>query len=129
MRKDLISNGIPIVTKIIIFIFLLSGSFHLINPGVFQALVPPILGIQNFWIISSGILEIACAIGLVTKQKWAPNLTVGVLIVIWVGNWWYAIDVTWNLESSWLLILGSWLRLPLQIPLIQWALRSPVKKI
>jgi uncharacterized membrane protein len=129
MRKDLISNGIPIGTKIIIFIFLLSGSFHLINPGVFQALVPPILGIQNFWIISSGILEIACAIGLVTKQKWAPNLTVGVLIVIWVGNWWYAIDVTWNLESSWLLILGSWLRLPLQIPLIQWALRSPVKKI
>ena len=128
MRKDLISNGIPIGTKIIIFIFLLSGSFHLINPGVFQALVPPILGIQNFWIISSGILEIACAIGLVTKQKWAPNLTVGVLIVIWVGNWWYAIDVTWNLESSWLLILGSWLRLPLQIPLIQWALRSPVKK-
>jgi uncharacterized membrane protein len=129
MRKDLISNGIPIGTKILIFIFLLSGSFHLINPGVFQALVPPILGIQNFWIISSGILEIACAIGLVTKQKWAPNLTVGVLIVIWVGNWWYAIDVTWNLESSWLLILGSWLRLPLQIPLIQWALRSPVKKI
>ena len=129
MRKDLISNGIPIGTKIIIFIFLLSGSFHLINPGVFQALVPPILGIQNFWIISSGILEIACAIGLVTKQKWAPNLTVGVLIVIWVGNWWYAIDVTWNLESSWLLVLGSWLRLPLQIPLIQWALRSPVKKI
>ena len=129
MRKDLISNGIPMGTKIIIFIFLLSGSFHLINPGVFKALVPPILGIQNFWIISSGILEIACAIGLVTKQKWAPNLTVGVLIVIWVGNWWYAIDVTWNLESSWLLILGSWLRLPLQIPLIQWALRSPVKKI
>ena len=129
MRKDLISNGIPIGTKIIIFIFILSGSFHLINPGVFQALVPPILGIQNFWIISSGILEIACAIGSVTKQKWAPNLTVGVLIVIWVGNWWYAIDVTWNLESSWLLILGSWLRLPLQIPLIQWALRSPVKKI
>ena len=129
MRKDLISNGIPIGTKIIIFIFLLSGSFHLINPGVFQALVPPILGIQNFWIISSGILEIACAIGLVTKQKWAPKLTAGVLLVIWVGNWWYAIDVTWNLESSWLLILGSWLRLPLQIPLIQWALRSPVKKI
>jgi len=49
------------------------------------------------------------------------------LIVIWVGNWWYAIDVTFNLESSWFLIIGSWLRLPLQIPLIQWALRTPVK--
>ena len=123
------AKNLPISTKIIIFIFLLSGSFHLINPGVFYALIPPILGMQNLWIVLSGILEIICAIGLVTKQKWAPKLTAGVLLVIWVGNWWYAIDVTWNLESSWLLILGSWLRLPLQIPLIQWALRSPVKKI
>ena len=122
-------KNLPIGSKIIIFIFLLSGSFHLIDPGVFYALIPPILGMQNLWIVLSGILEIVCAIGLVTKQKWAPKLTAGVLIVIWVGNWWYAIDVTWNLESSWLLILGSWLRLPLQIPLIQWALRSPVKKI
>ncbi len=123
------AKNLPIGSKIIIFIFLLSGSFHLIDPGVFYALIPPILGMQNLWIVLSGILEIVCAIGLVTKQKWAPKLTAGVLLVIWVGNWWYAIDVTWNLESSWLLILGSWLRLPLQIPLIQWALRSPVKKI
>ena len=120
-------KDLPIGTKIIIFIFLLSGSFHLINPGVFQALVPPILGTQNFWIILSGILEIVCAIGLLTRQKWAPKFTALILIAIWVGNWWYAIDVTFNLESSWFLILGSWLRLPLQIPLIQWALRSPVK--
>ena len=123
------AKNLPIGSKIIIFIFLLSGSFHLIDPGVFYALIPPILVMQNLWIVLSGILEIVCAIGLVTKQKWAPKLTAGVLLVIWVGNWWYAIDVTWNLESSWLLILGSWLRLPLQIPLIQWALRSPVKKI
>jgi uncharacterized membrane protein len=127
MSKVVEIKDLPIGTKIIIFIFLLSGSFHLINPGVFQALVPPILGMQNFWIISSGILEIACAIGLLTKQKWAPKFTALVLFVIWVGNWWYAIDVTFNLESSWFLILGSWLRLPLQIPLIQWALRTPVK--
>jgi len=123
------AQNLPIGSKIIIFIFLLSGSFHLIDPGIFYALIPPILGMQNFWIASTGIIEIVCAIGLVTKQKWAPKLTAGVLLVIWVGNWWYAIDVTWNLESSWLLILGSWLRLPLQIPLIQWALKSPVKKI
>jgi uncharacterized membrane protein len=131
VRNNLLveAKNLPIGTKIIIFIFLLSGSFHLINPGVFQALVPPILGMQNFWIISSGILEIVCAIGLLTKQKWAPKLTAAVLLVIWVGNWWYAIDVTWNLESSWILIIGSWLRLPLQIPLIQWALRSPVKNL
>ena len=127
MSKVVEIKDLPIGTKIIIFIFLLSGSFHLINPGVFQALVPPFLGTESLWILGSGILEIACAIGLLTKQKWAPKFTALVLFVIWVGNWWYAIDVTFNLESSWFLILGSWLRLPLQIPLIQWALRSPVK--
>jgi uncharacterized membrane protein len=127
MEKGLALKDLPIGTKIIIFIFLLSGSFHLVNPGVFQALVPPILGTQNFWIILSGILEIVCAIGLLTRQKWAPKFTAFILMAIWVGNWWYAIDVTFNLESSWFLIIGAWLRLPLQIPLIQWALRSPVK--
>ena len=126
MKLGLSLKGLPIGTNIIIFIFLLSGSFHLINPGVFRALVPPILGMQNFWIISSGITEIIAAIGILTKQKWAPKFTALVLFVIWVGNWWYAIDVTFNLESSWFLIIGSWLRLPLQIPLIQWALRTPV---
>ena len=129
MKTGLVVKELPVGTKILILIFLVSGSFHLINPGVLQALVPPILRMQNFWIISSGILELVCAIGLLTKQKWAPKLTAAVLLVIWVGNWWYAIDVTWNLESSWILIIGSWLRLPLQIPLIQWALRSPVKNL
>ena len=127
MKLGLSLKGLPIGTNVIIFIFLLSGSFHLINPGVFRALVPPILGTQNFWIISSGITEIIAAIGILTKQKWAPKFTALVLLVIWVGNWWYAIDVTFNLESSWFLIIGSWLRLPLQIPLIRWALRTPVK--
>lgn len=126
MKLGLAFKGLPIGTNIIIFIFLMSGSLHLINPGVFQALVPPVLGTQNFWVILSGILEIICAIGLLTRQKWAPKFTAFILIVIWVGNWWYAFDVTFNLESSWFLILGSWLRLPLQIPLIQWALRSPI---
>ena len=127
MKLGLPLKGLPIGTNIIIFIFLLSGSFHLINPGVFRALVPPILGMQNFWIISSGITEIIAALGILTKQKWAPKFTALILLIIWVGNWWYAIDVTFNLESSWFLIIGSWLRLPLQIPLIQWALRTPVK--
>lgn len=120
-------SELPVGSKIIILIFLLSGTSHLVSPGFFVALVPPFLGPGNFWIFTSGIAEIVCALGILTRQFWAPKLTAFVLIVIWVGNWWYAIDVTWNLASSWWLIFGAWLRLPLQIPLIQWALRSPVK--
>ena len=120
-------NDLPIGSKILVFIFLLSGTVHLVNPGVFEALIPPVLGNESLWIAVSGVAEIIAALGILTKQKWAPKFTALILLIIWVGNWWYAIDVTFNLESSWFLILGSWLRLPLQIPLIQWALRSPVK--
>jgi uncharacterized membrane protein len=120
-------SGLPIGSKILVFIFLLSGYVHLVNLGVFEALIPPFLGNASLWVFGSGVTEIIAALGILTKQKWAPKFTALVLIVIWVGNWWYAINVTFNLESSWFLILGSWLRLPLQIPLIQWALRTPVK--
>jgi len=119
-------GNLPIGSKILVFIFLLSGTFHLVNPGVFEALIPPFLGNESLWILVSGITEIIAAVGILTKQKWAPKFTALVLLIIWVGNWWYAIDVTFNLESSWFLIIGSWLRLPLQLPLIQWALRTPV---
>ena len=124
---SIILKDLPIGSKILVFIFLLSGTFHLVNPRVFEALIPPFLGNESLWILGSGITEIISALGILTKQKWAPKFTALVLMVIWVGNWWYAIDVTFNLESSWFLILGSWLRLPLQKPLIQWALRTPVK--
>jgi uncharacterized membrane protein len=120
-------SDLPTGSKILVFIFLLSGSVHLVNPGVFEALIPPFLGNESFWVLGSGVTEIIAALGILAKHRWAPKFTAFVLIVIWVGNWWYAIDVTFNLESSWFLILGSWLRLPLQIPLIQWALRTPVK--
>jgi uncharacterized membrane protein len=123
---NIILKDLPIGSKILVFIFLLSGTFHLVNPEVFESLIPPFLGNESLWILGSGITEIIAALGILTKQKWAPKFTALVLIVIWVGNWWYAMNVTFNLESSWFLILGSWLRLPLQIPLIQWALRSPV---
>ena len=120
-------RNLPVTSKILIFTFLLSGTIHLVNPGVFEALIPPFLGKNYLWIMVSGVTEIIAALGILTKQSWAPKFTVLILLIIWVGNWWYAINVTFNLESSWFITLGSWLRLPLQIPLIQWALRSPVK--
>jgi uncharacterized membrane protein len=127
MKNKINFIGIPIGSKILAFIFLLSGTVHLVNPGVFEALIPPILGNESMWILVSGAAEIIAALGILTRQKWAPKFTALILLIIWVGNWWYAFDITFNLESSWFLIFGSWLRLPLQIPLIQWALQSPVK--
>ena len=119
-------KSLPLGTKILFTIFLVSGFFHIFNPGVFEPLIPPFLGSKLFWIYLSGVAELLCAYGLLKRKSWAPKFTSVVLVIIWVGNWWYAIDVTWFKDSSIFLIIGSWLRLPLQIPLIKWALKSPV---
>ncbi len=109
---------------VVISAFLLSGVFHLINPAGFMFLMPPWLPEPILLIYLSGVAELIAAIGLLLRQKWAPVFTVLVLIAVWPANWWFAIDaIATNPDIA----LVAWLRLPLQIPLIWWALRSPVK--
>lgn len=109
---------------VVISAFLLSGVFHLINPAGFMFLMPPWLPEPILLIYLSGVAELIAAIGLLLRQKWAPVFTVLVLLAVWPANWWFAIDaITTNPDIA----LVAWLRLPLQIPLIWWALRSPVK--
>ncbi len=109
---------------VVISAFLLSGVFHLINPAGFMFLMPPWLPEPISLIYLSGVAELIAAIGLLLRQKWAPVFTVLVLLAVWPANWWFAIDaITTNPDIA----LVAWLRLPLQIPLIWWALRSPVK--
>lgn len=87
-------------------------------------LMPPWLPEPILLIYLSGIAELIAAIGLLLRQRWAPIFTVLVLFAVWPANWWFAIDA---LSSNPDIALAAWLRLPLQIPLIWWALRSPVK--
>jgi uncharacterized membrane protein len=35
------AKSLPTSLKILVLIFLLSGTVHLVNPGVFEALIPP----------------------------------------------------------------------------------------
>jgi len=115
----------PVGTRVLIGIFTVSGTFHLLTPHIFYALIPPWLGSPYFWAVSSGVAELLCAVGLLTRQPWAPKFTAMVLLGIWVGNWYYAIMAISG--SSVVLAAVAWLRLPLQIPMIRWALASPTK--
>lgn len=85
--------------------------------------MPPWLAFQTELIIVSGIAELVAVVGLLLKLRWAPVFTALVLLGVWPANWWFAID---SLGSGdvWLAV-AAWLRLPLQIPLIIWALKSP----
>jgi uncharacterized membrane protein len=116
--------GIPIGSWIVSGLFLLSGILHLLNPQGFIWLMPPWLPLAIPLIYLSGVFELVSAIGLILKQRWAPTLTVLTLLGVWPANWWFAID---SLGSNPDLALIAWLRLPLQLPLIWWAWKSPGK--
>ena len=115
--------GARIGALIVAALFLASGVLHLVNPAAFVWLMPPWLPLQTELIVISGVMELAAAIGLILKQRWAPLLTVLTLLAVWPANWWFAID---SLTSNPGIALIAWLRLPLQLPLLLWAWKAPV---
>ncbi|EIC91801.1 hypothetical protein IMCC13023_02800 [Candidatus Aquiluna sp. IMCC13023] len=112
-------------SKVVIGAFLVSGTFHLIAPAQFMPLLPDWTPYPLALVCLSGIAELLAAIGLIAKLRWAPIFTALVLLAVWPANWWVAIEATNNAEIATAVI--AWLRLPLQLPLIYWALKSPVK--
>jgi uncharacterized membrane protein len=118
---------LPWGSRIVAGAFTLSGVVHLVRPVVFEPLIPDVLGDPTPWVIASGVAELACAAGLLTRRRWAPAAATATLAVIWVGNWQMALDVTASDSSSAAATATVWLRLPLQIPMMIWAWRSPVR--
>jgi len=112
--------------KIVIGAFLVSGTLHLIVPAQFLPLLPDWTPYPLALVFFSGVAELVAAIGLIAKLRWAPVFTALVLLAVWPANWWAAIEATINAEIATAVI--AWLRLPLQLLLIYWALKSPVKK-
>lgn len=117
--------GLRIGALVVAALFLASGVLHLVNPSAFLWLMPPWLPLKTELIVISGVMELAAAIGLIFKLRWAPLLTVLTLLAVWPANWWFAID---SLTSNPEIALIAWLRLPLQLPLLYWAYKAEVRK-
>jgi uncharacterized membrane protein len=56
-----------ILTFVVGVVFVLLGFNHFINPGFYEAIMPPYFPAPLFWVILSGVLEILGAIGLMLK--------------------------------------------------------------
>jgi uncharacterized membrane protein len=111
---------------LVIVAFLGSGVTHILSPSVFLPLMPPAIPFPELVIVVSGVAEISAALGLLVKMRFAPAYTVLVLLAIWPANWWFAIDQSAQ-GQLWVAVV-AWIRVPLQIPLIWWAWRSPRRK-
>lgn len=117
---------LPAGSHIVVAAFTTSGVVHLVRPQVFVPLIPRALGPATPWVIASGVAELGCAAGLATRRPWAPAATTATLAAIWVGNWSMALKWQRSERRSTAQKVVGWARLPLQVPLMVWAWKSPV---
>lgn len=110
---------------IVIALFTVSGVLHLVSAGSFLWLMPPELGdnVNLTLVYVSGVVELVCAVGLFLHFRWAPLLTTLTLLAIWPANIWYAVDQLGS--DNTVLTVIAWIRVPLQLPLLWWAWKSP----
>ncbi|HUR23503.1 MAG TPA: DoxX family protein [Acidimicrobiales bacterium] len=94
-----------------------AGAAHFVVPRPYERIVPELLGDPAFWVRWSGVAELACA-GLVAYPRtrrvgaWAAA---GIFVVVFPANVKMALDG--DVPAA-----LAWARLPLQVPLIWWAL-------
>jgi uncharacterized membrane protein len=104
--------------------FVMAGLLHFFFPEPYSRIIPPFLPMPRLLVFISGIAEIAGGAGLLVPefQRVAAYGLVLLLLAVFPANIYMAVAHVqfpgW-LGRSWV----QWLRLPLQIPLIWWALQ------
>ncbi|MDQ6614057.1 MAG: hypothetical protein M3083_04760 [Actinomycetota bacterium] len=100
-----------------------SGVTHFLVPGLYDPIVPHALpGSARSWVLVSGAAELACAAAVAGKRTRPLGTTLAAVlfVVVFPANIQMAVD--WNGRSA-LVAALAWARLPVQVPLVWWALR------
>lgn len=102
--------------------FTVSGVIHLAHPSTFTPIVPHFLPMRTELVYASGVAELACAVGLWRRDRWAGIASAVLLVVVWPANLQDAISAQGGQNMT--VKVLTWARFPLQIPLIWFALQS-----
>ncbi|MGI8535630.1 MAG: DoxX family protein [Mycobacteriales bacterium] len=96
-----------------------TGTVHFLNPGFYDALIPPFLPAPRAWIYASGVLELACAaaVAVPAARRRGALASAALFVAVFPGNLYMAIEP--GEVPRWLALA----RLPLQVPLVLWALQ------
>ena len=97
-----------------------TGSLHFIAPKPYAEIVPEQLPSPYGLVYASGVAELLCAAGLAVPRTrrvtgWATAL---LFVAVFPANVKMALDST---DRSTLYQVGVWARLPVQVPLVVWA--------
>jgi len=99
-----------------------AGVAHFVAAEPYEEIVPPSLpGTASFWVQVSGVAELLCAAGLLPgkTRRAAATATALLFVLVFPANVQMALDGGGDRVPAW----AAWLRLPLQVPLLWWALR------
>jgi uncharacterized membrane protein len=101
-----------------------SGVLHLLRPAPFAAIVPRPLGNPLPWVYVSGVAELACAAGLAATRtrRDAALATAALLVAVYPANVQMALTAVRSPRASGTYRAATLARLPLQLPLVLWAL-------
>jgi uncharacterized membrane protein len=101
-------------------LLLTTGTWHFASPHGFESIVPRFLGSPASWVRLSGVGELACAVGLAfpPTRRVAAWATALLFVVVFPANIDMAVHA-WQGDGSKVIAYG---RLPLQIPLVLWAI-------
>lgn len=98
----------------------LTGAAHFVAPAPYASIVPRVLPGSTALVYLSGAAELACAAGLsapATRRR-AAWATGALFLAVWPANVTMALDSAGR-SSAYIALV--WLRVPLQVPLIAWA--------
>lgn len=103
-----------------------AGTTHFISPGFYEPIVPRPLGSARAWVFGSGVVELAAAalVAVPRTRRFGGLLAAATFVGVFPANVKAALDggMT-HLDPPMNSPAAAWLRLPLQAPLVLWALR------
>ncbi|MDQ3422533.1 MAG: DoxX family protein [Actinomycetota bacterium] len=104
-------------------LFATSGALHLVRPERFERIVPKSLPARRVLVHASGIVELACAAGLLhpRTRRAAGWTSAGLLVAVFPANISMALQARRSGSPSYR--LATIARLPLQFPMIRAALK------
>jgi uncharacterized membrane protein len=112
-------------------LFITSGTTHLVKPEVFEPLVPNSLPRRRELIYVSGVVELACAAGLLhpRTRRYAGLASAALLLAILPGNVQMSANYGKRAQrkgtpAAQAAFVGTVARLPMQLPLIRTALKA-----
>ena len=96
-----------------------AGALHFVRPGFYDGLIPPFLPNPRAWTYASGVAELACALAVAVPRtrRVGGLVTAALFVAVFPANVYTAIEP--GDLPRWAAIA----RLPLQVPLVLWALQ------